>query len=124
MPRPWVTQASRDDGVDAVATNEDPIVGGLCIIQAKRYSAVVGLEAIHALAGVMEDKQATKGVLVTTSWVGQASRDFARRHGRMEIIEAPQLKSLLLEHLGLNVLISLPKRPPSWDYPERSAGRT
>ena len=34
----WVTQASRDDGVDAVATNIDPIVGGLCVIQAKRYS--------------------------------------------------------------------------------------
>ncbi len=26
----WVTQASRDEGVDGVATNEDPIVGGLC----------------------------------------------------------------------------------------------
>lgn len=37
----WVTQASRDDGVDGVAVNEDPIVGGLCIIQAKRYSRVV-----------------------------------------------------------------------------------
>jgi hypothetical protein len=28
---------------------------GLCIIQAKRYSKIVGLEAVHALAGVMED---------------------------------------------------------------------
>ena len=45
----WVTQASRDEGVDGVATNEDPIVGGLCIIQAKRYSKIVGLEAVHAL---------------------------------------------------------------------------
>jgi hypothetical protein len=26
----WVTQASEDEGVDAVAVNEDPIVGGLC----------------------------------------------------------------------------------------------
>jgi restriction system protein len=67
----WVTQASRDDGVDAVAINEDPIVGGLCVIQAKRYSRVVGLEAIHALAGVMNDKAAAKGVLVTTSWSGK-----------------------------------------------------
>ncbi len=38
----WVTQASRDEGVDAVAINEDPIVGGRCIIQAKRDSKVVG----------------------------------------------------------------------------------
>ena len=111
----WVTQASRDEGVDGVATNEDPIVGGLCIIQAKRYSKIVGLEAVHALAGVMEDKNAAKGVLVTTSWVGKASRDFAARNGRIEIIEGRHLKSLLLEHLGKDVLISLPSLPPGWE---------
>ena len=117
----WVTQASRDEGVDGVAVNEDPIVGGLCIIQAKRYSKIVGLEAVHALAGVMEDKNAAKGVLVTTSWVGKASRDFAARNGsRIEIIEGRHLKSLLREHLGLDVLIGLPKLPPGWERHEVS----
>jgi restriction system protein len=112
----WVTQASRDEGVDGVAVNEDPIVGGLCVIQAKRYSKIVGLEAVHALAGVMEDKNAAKGVLVTTSWVGKASRDFAARNGsRIEIIEGRQLKYLLKEHLGLDALIGLPQVPPGWD---------
>ena len=117
----WVTQASKDEGVNGVAVNEDPIVGGLCIIQAKRYSKIVGLEAVHALAGVMEDKNAAKGVLVTTSWVGKASRDFAARNGsRIEIIEGRHLKSLLKEHLGLDVLISLPKLPPGWERHEVS----
>ncbi len=116
----WVTQASRDEGVDGVAYNDDPIVGGLCVIQAKRYSKIVGLEAVHALAGVMEDKHAAKGVLVTTSWVGKASRDFAARNGRIEIFEGRHLKSMLLEHLGLDVLISLPKLPPDWDQSDVS----
>ena len=111
----WVTQGSRDDGVDGVAVNEDPIVGGLCIIQAKRYSKIVGLEAVHALAGVMDDKSAAKGVLVTTSWVGKASRDFAARNGRIEIIEGRHLKALLKEFLKLDVLIGLPKLPPAWE---------
>jgi restriction system protein len=112
----WKTQDSKDDGVDAVAINEDPVVGGLCIIQAKRYSKIVGIEAVHALAGVMDDKNAAKGVLVTTSWVGKASRDFAARNGsRIEIIEGRNLKYLLKKHLNLNVLISLPKLPPGWD---------
>ena len=111
----WVTQASRDDGVDAVATNEDPLVGGLCVIQAKRYSKIVGLEAVHALAGVMADKAATKGILVTTSWFGKASYDFAARTGRMELITGRELKSLLLEHLSLDALIGLPKLPPGWE---------
>lgn len=101
----WVTQASLDSGIDVVAVNEDPIVGGLCIIQAKRYRTMVGLETLHALAGVMDDKSAAKGVLVTTSRVGKASRDFAARHGRIEIIEGHQLKAMLKEHLGLDVRI-------------------
>jgi restriction system protein len=112
----WKTQDSKDDGVDGVAFNEDPIVGGLCIIQAKRYSKIVGVEAVHALAGVMDDKNAGKGVLVTTSWVGKASRDFAARNGsRIEIIEGRHLKFLLKKHLGLDVLIGLPKLPPGWE---------
>ncbi|AWS46134.1 restriction endonuclease [Streptosporangium sp. 'caverna'] len=109
----WVTQASKDDGVDAVAVNEDPVFGGLCIIQAKRYSKAVGIESVRALAGVMEDKHATKGILITTSWVGKDSRDFATRHGRIQLIECEEVKYLCKEHLGLDVLISLPKPPPS-----------
>jgi len=111
----------RVSGGSRVAVNEDPIVGGLCVIQAKRYSRIVDLEAIHALAGVMDDKHAAKGVLVTTSWVGKASRDFAARNGsRIQIIEGRQLKYLLQEHLGLDVLISLPKLPPGWDQADIS----
>jgi restriction system protein len=110
----WVTQASKDDGVDAVVVNEDPIIGGLCIIQAKRYSRIVGLESVNALAGVMDDKRAAKGILVTTSWVGKASRDFAARNGRIQIIEGRQLKSMLKEHLDIDVLIGLPNIPPGW----------
>ncbi|GAB3331295.1 hypothetical protein GCM10027452_04570 [Micromonospora halotolerans] len=63
----------------------------------------------------MEDKHAAKGVLVTTSWVGKASRDFAARNGRIEITEGRHLKHMLLEHLGLDALISLPKLPPDWE---------
>lgn len=110
----WVTQASRDDGVDAVVINEDPIIGGLCVIQAKRYSRIVGLEAVNALAGVMDDKHAAKGILVTTSWVGQASREFAARNGRMTIIEGRQLRHLLKENLHIDVLIGLDRVPPDW----------
>lgn len=111
----WVTQASRDDGVDAVATNTDPLIGGLCVIQAKRYSAVVGLEAVHALAGVMNDKHAAKGILVTTSWFGKASYDFAARHGgRIELIDGRKLKYLLRQYLEKDVLIGLSKLPRGW----------
>lgn len=108
----WNTQASKDDGVDAVAINEDPVFGGLCIIQAKRYRGAVGVEAVRALAGVMEDKHATKGIMVTTSWVTKDGHAFAMRHGRMQVMECEELKFLCKQHLGLDILISLPKPPP------------
>ncbi|RSM67748.1 restriction endonuclease [Kibdelosporangium aridum] len=101
----WVTQASRDDGVDAVAVNEDPIMGGVCVIQAKRYRSVVPVDAVRALAGVMDDKRASRGVLVTTSWFGKATEDFVGRHGRIQLIAGPELKHLLAEHLDLDVVI-------------------
>ncbi|TVZ06357.1 restriction endonuclease [Trebonia kvetii] len=108
----WNTEAIKDDGVDAVAVNKDAVFGGMCIIQAKRYRNAVGVEAIRALAGVMEDKHATKGILVTTSWVTKDGHAFATRHGRIEIMECEHIKYLCKEHLGLDVLISLPKPPP------------
>ena len=83
----WNTQAIKDDGVDAVAVNNNAVFGGMCIIQAKRYRHAVGVEAIRALAGVMEDKHATKGILITTSWVTKDGHAFATRHGRIEIME-------------------------------------
>jgi restriction system protein len=54
----------------------------------------------------MEDKHAA---------IGKASRDFAARNGRIQIIEGRHLKAMLQEHLGLDVLISLPKLPPDWE---------
>ena len=108
----WNTQAIKDDGVDAVAVNNNAVFGGMCIIQAKRYRGAVGVEAIRALAGVMEDKHATKGILITTSWVTKDGHAFATRHGRIEIMECEHVKYLCKEHLGLDVLISLPKPPP------------
>lgn len=110
----WNTQLSNDDGVDAVAVNPNPMVGGKCIIQAKRYSKVVSLESVHALAGNVEDHKAARGLLITTSWVGAKSLAFAERHGRLEIWDGRHLKALIREHLGKDTLISLPVVPPGW----------
>jgi restriction system protein len=108
----WATQASNDEGVDAVAINEDPVFGGMCIVQAKRYRSAVGVDAVRELAGTMEDKRATKGIMVTTSWVTKGGHEYAERHKRIQIIEYGQLILLIKENLGLDVIIGLPKPPP------------
>ncbi len=110
----WNTQASKDEGVDAVAVSRGPVFNGECIIQAKRYAKIVGVDAVQALAGVVEHKRAAKGVLITTSWFGQARHTFAASHGRLQLIEGPELVYLIKEHLGKDVIAGSipPKRRP------------
>jgi restriction system protein len=72
-----VTQGSRDGGVDAVAFDPDPIRGGKIVIQAKRYTNTVGVEAVRDLYGTVMNEGASKGILVTTSQFGPDARKFA-----------------------------------------------
>lgn len=107
-----VTQSSRDEGIDAVAYNKTDIVHrSEILIQAKRYSNCVPTNDVRALAGSVEEKRATAGVLVTTAWVSPETNTFAARNNRLSIIEGGELKHLLAEHLNLDVRIDLPRRP-------------
>lgn len=72
------TRASRDGGVDCVAYDPRPIMGGKVVIQAKRYRHTVGVSAVRDLYGTLQNEGASKGILVTTSGYGQASHDFAK----------------------------------------------
>lgn len=99
----WTTIPSKDGGVDAVATSKNLFFGGVCLIQAKRWTGVVGLESVHALTGVMADHNATTGVLVTTSWFGRASEQFANRN-RVTLINGAELKQLIRDHLKIDVI--------------------
>ncbi|MFI6447777.1 restriction endonuclease [Kitasatospora sp. NPDC050543] len=110
----WRTQGSRDDGVDAVATLADPTGSTIFAIQAKRSKNVVPVNTVRAMSGVMQDKDAGYGIVVTTSWFGKDSYDFAHRNGRLRLIDGRNLKALLTEHLNIDALIGLPKVPPGW----------
>src|SRR6202040_2625622 len=72
-----LTQASRAGGVDCVAYDQRPILGGKVIIQAKRYKNTVGVSAVRDLYGTMHNEGASKGILVTTSGYGKSAFKFA-----------------------------------------------
>ena len=72
-----LTRPSRDGGVDCVAYDSRPIVGGKVVIQAKRYKNTVGVSAVRDLYGTTMNEGAAKGILVTTSGYGKASFEFA-----------------------------------------------
>lgn len=92
-----ITQASRDGGVDAIAFDPDPIRGGKIVIQAKRYTNVVGVSAVRDLYGTVMNEGATKGILVTTSDYGTDSYNFA--NGKpLTLLNGSNLLSLLEKH--------------------------
>lgn len=73
-----ITRASKDGGVDAVAFDPDPIRGGKIVIQAKRYTNVVGVSAVRDLYGTVMNEGATKGILVSTADFGPDAYSFAK----------------------------------------------
>ena len=92
-----ITQASRDGGVDAVAFDPDPIRGGKIIIQAKRYTNVVGVSAVRDLFGTVHNEGAIKGILVTTSTYGPDAYEFAKDKP-LTLLSGGELLSLLADH--------------------------
>lgn len=92
-----VTQASRDGGVDAVAFDPDPIRGGKIVIQAKRYTNVVGVSAVRDLYGTVMNEGANKGILVTTSGYGNDAYEFAKGKP-ITLLDGGNLLSLLEKH--------------------------
>ncbi|MGE0320357.1 MAG: restriction endonuclease [Hyphomicrobiaceae bacterium] len=102
-----LTQASRDGGVDCVAYDQRPILGGKVVIQAKRYKNTVGVSAVRDLFGTMHNEGANKGILVTTSGYGSAAHQFA--NGKpIELIDGGNLLYLLKEHANIDAKIEMP----------------
>jgi restriction system protein len=102
-----LTQASRDGGVDCVAFDLRPILGGKVVMQAKRYKNTVGVSSVRDLFGTMHYEGASKGILVTTSGYGKAAYDFA--NGKpIELLTGSNLLYLLKEHAGIEAKIEVP----------------
>lgn len=89
-----VTKKSGDGGVDIIARSAEPIVGGIYVVQCKRYAGKVPIEMIRDLYGVTMHQQANKGILITTAEFTSAGYDFARNK-TIELINGQTLITLL-----------------------------
>ncbi len=92
-----VTQSSRDGGVDAVAFDPDPLKGGKIVIQAKRYTNVVGVSAVRDLYGTVINEGAIKGILATTADYGADAYEFAKNKP-LTLLNGSNLLHLLEKH--------------------------
>lgn len=103
-----LTQASRDGGVDCVAWDMRPVVGGKVVIQAKRYKNTVGVSAVRDLFGTMINEGAAKGILVTTSGFGASSYEFSKNKP-IELVTGSNLLAMLSEYAGIEAKIDFPQ---------------
>ncbi len=92
-----ITQASRDQGVDAVIFDPDPVRGGKIVIQAKRYAGTVDVSAVRDLWGTTQHEGAMKGILVTTSQYGADAYNFAKGKP-ITLLNGGELLHLLEKH--------------------------
>jgi len=101
-----LTRASRDGGVDCVAFDPRPVLGGKIVIQAKRYKNVVDVSAVRDLYGTLHNEGASKGILVTTSHFGKAAYDFVQGKP-LELLDGANLLYLLKEYTNMEARIVL-----------------
>ena len=92
-----ITRASRDEGVDAVIFDPDPLRGGKIVIQAKRYTNTVGVSAVRDLYGTVMNEGAMKGILVTTTDYGPDAYKFAQDKP-LTLLNGGNLLHLLEKH--------------------------
>jgi len=100
-----VTRASRDGGVDALIFDPDPIKGGKFVVQAKRYTSLVPVSAVRDLYGTVVNEGANRGFLVTTSYFGPDSYEFAKDKP-ITLIDGSNLLSMLQKY-GVKAHIDL-----------------
>jgi restriction system protein len=95
-----LTPMTRDGGRDVDAQKDAPGQTELLLIEAKRYTRTIGVTYPRDLLGVVSDRKANKGVLVTNSFFSPAAEKFAADNPRLELINGAKLVPMLNEYLG------------------------
>ncbi len=89
-----------DHGVDGVI-NEDVLGLDTIYLQAKRYAPGngIGVEKIREFAGALDERRATRGVFVTTSYFASQAREYAERSPkRLILIDGEELTRLMVKY--------------------------
>lgn len=95
-----VTRATRDGGVDIYITREDDLGSFLFLVQCKKYKPThkVGVNVLRELYGVVSEKRATSGSVVTTSFFSQPAEEYQKEfQHQMSIRDFDSIKQWLCE---------------------------
>lgn len=98
-----LTPASGDEGADVYVVSRDDLGRSLWVVQAKRYAAhnKIGAGVVRELYGTVMAKNASAGVLVTTSFFEPGAKRMEREF---------EYRLSLKDYLGLQEMLRLPPR--------------
>jgi restriction system protein len=103
--RGWVTQKSRDGGIDGVIYEDKLGLGNVCV-QAKRWDGTVGRKTVQEFVGSMDLYRSRKGVIFTTSSFSNDALEYVERieGKKVVLIAGEELARLMIEHrVGVTV---------------------
>lgn len=85
----WVTKPSNDFGVDGFAKHPD----GLIVVQCKRNALdnLVGRPVVQQFKGVVEENQAYRGYIVTTSGFTREAIESAKLNDKLVLVDRERL---------------------------------
>lgn len=85
----WVTKQSNDMGVDGFAKHPD----GLIVVQCKRYGpeTCIGRPVIQQFKGVVEENDAWRGYVVTTSHFSSGACESADKNEKLHLVDMQKL---------------------------------
>lgn len=94
-----VTGGSGDGGIDGIV-RLDKLGLEHIYVQAKRHEAEnkVQRKDIQAFFGALTDRNATKGLFITTGYFASGAKDFAERREGIILIDGDRLASLMIDH--------------------------
>ncbi|MCE5319179.1 MAG: restriction endonuclease, partial [Parachlamydia sp.] len=73
-----LTPPSKDGGLDMYAARKDDLGSFLYLVECKRYTppTKVGVSIVRSLYGVVQQKQANGGIVVTSSFFTKGAKEF------------------------------------------------
>jgi restriction system protein len=95
-----LTGLSYDEGIDLIVSKNTTGKKEMSIIQCKRYKSNIGVKFVRELNGVVSDRKATKGILISTSEFTKEATKFADKNPQIELIGFTKLNTLLNIHIS------------------------
>lgn len=97
-----LTQMTHDGGVDIIAKKEFTGEREITLIQCKTSKYKTTFKETRDLLGVVADRKANKGILISSTDFTSDAKKFQMRNPQLELINNKELQILLNTHFGSN----------------------